>query len=144
MPANPVGVGEVEARFDPDDHDAGRDLVLGMLLDVGVLPSGSGYLAELGDAAARRAVQQQHEGRRYPDEQSRERVEHGHPEQCRDRRDEGRTRRHPVRPPQPPVVDPIQPHQRGEVDKLHYGRDHHRRERRLGQLLEQSREQHAA
>jgi hypothetical protein len=83
---------------------------------------GAGSLGELGHPRPGRSVEQQDERHRDADEESGERVEDRHPEQRRHRRDEVRAGGHSVGAAQTPRIDPVEPHERSEVDEL---RDRH-------------------
>ena len=63
------------------------------------------------------------------------------PSSAATRGEEVRPRRRPVDLAQPARPDPVQPHERRDVDELDHGRDHDRGQRRLGQALEQAGEE---
>ena len=134
--ADLVGVGEEQARLDPQDDDPRLALVAGMAFDVGPAVRLVGRAGQLGHVRARRPVGQEHERAADPDDQPRQGVEDQHAGHRRDRRQEVRPGRHPD-PPGALAGDPVEPAKRREVDQLDHRGDHHGGQRGLGQLLEE-------
>ena len=133
-----VRVGEEQAALRSQDGDAGRDRVVRMALDVAVLIGRPGRQTERRDVRSRGAVDEQDDRHEDPEEQTGQRVEQEDPERRRHGRDEVRSSREPVDPPEPARVDAVEADQRPDVDQLDQGGDDDGGQGRLGQLLEEA------
>ena len=131
-----VGVGKVKAALDAEHRDAVRGAGVGVAIDIAVIPIGSGGPSERRDIGPGGAVDQQQQRDGNPDEQAGERVEDDDAEQRGDRGDEVRPRDESELAAEPAAGGAIQRDERPDVDQLDHGRDHDRRERRHGQILE--------
>ena len=106
---------------------------------VGVDPQSGGvrHPAEDGHVRPRGARDQQDQRDHDADDQAGQGVEDQHSHHGRDGRDEVGPAREVVDRGEPPGLHAVEATQRGDVDQLDDGGDHHRGERRLGQLLEE-------
>ena len=136
--AHGVRVREEEPALDSQDRDPGDRDHVGVSPGVLERAVRARHLAQHGDVGSRGAVEEQEDRHADADEEPRERVEHEHAGESRQRCDEVGSGGEAVDATESGRVGAVEPHERREVHQLDQGGDDHRGQDCLRKVLEQA------